>query len=129
MLMPLSALAAAYLTTVGGAALRLASAGLFAFDLAILITNGSRTPVVMALASLAMFWFLRLRTVLGRLLVIAVISAAIALSTSYILLYRGRSRPVRAVCQLQGRAAFSRCDGTSGAGRACPFSTVLSSIG
>jgi len=87
-LLPLSGVAAGYLSSFGGAVLRLGSALLLLFVLAILITNGSRTPVVLVISSTGLFWYITQRTAVARTIVIGATAATLAVSTSFIYLTR-----------------------------------------
>lgn len=88
-LLPLAGIASGYLTILGGILLRLIALLSMIFILLVLITNGSRTPVVMVLASAGFFWYLKQRTAFMRLTAIAVALGLIAISTS--IMYSSRA--------------------------------------
>ena len=87
-LLPLAGIAAGYLTTRRGVLLRLIAFISMIFILLILVTNGSRTPVVIVLASAGLFWHLQQQTALMRLIVMVISVGAVAISTSLMFLYR-----------------------------------------
>lgn len=87
-LLPLAGIAAGYLTAAGSILLRLIAFLSITFILLVLVTNGSRTPVVVVLASTCLFWYLKQRTTVMRVMAIVVAAGAIAISTSLMFLYR-----------------------------------------
>lgn len=88
-ILPFSAVALSYLIVTGGLAIRLASVLGFLVVMFILVTDGSRTPVVMALASLTLFQFVLRQGKFVKVITIVITGTAMVFLTS--LMYRFRS--------------------------------------
>ncbi len=65
-LLPIAAVAAAYLFATGQRAGRVVALALFVLVVAILVTDGSRTPVAISFFSLGLLWMLRYRSLVRR---------------------------------------------------------------
>jgi oligosaccharide repeat unit polymerase len=68
-LTPFAAIAGAYLFGTGKGAWRMVSLALFAIVILILVTDGSRTPVAIAFATLGLFWSLRYKNLAARAMI------------------------------------------------------------
>ncbi|WP_119271305.1 oligosaccharide repeat unit polymerase [Taklimakanibacter deserti] len=88
LLLPLSALALAYLLATGRGIGRLVSLAGYSLAVAILVTNGSRTPVVLSFGGIAFFFILKQRTLVGRIATIAVVGSILAVLLSAMYQYR-----------------------------------------
>jgi hypothetical protein len=87
-MLPLAGIASGFLLSVRGSLLRIPAFLVLLFVLLLLVTNGSRTPVVVTIAATSMFIFLQQRSRLARTGVLALSAAAIAVLTSLMYLFR-----------------------------------------
>lgn len=88
-ILPFSAISLSYLIVAGKRAIQMAAILAFFIVMFILVTDGSRTPVVMALASLTLFQFVLRSGRFGKALTLALAGAAMAFLSS--LMYQFRS--------------------------------------
>jgi hypothetical protein len=87
--LPLGGIAAAYLSAGARGTGLAASFGLFGMVLIILVTDGSRTPVAVSYAALALFWMLKQHNIRARLVPLTL--SLIAMAATFSLMYLNRA--------------------------------------
>lgn len=86
---PIAAIITAFNIIFANPAIRVVSLFAYLFAVFVLLTDGTRTPIVLALASLTIFALLKLRSFGARVVIVGLGAALIVMSTSVMILFRG----------------------------------------